>query len=414
MERTPALRAVSPHEAGFDAAALDHVDTVMRRGLDDVFPAAALLVARYGQIVFHRAYGYLDPETRRLPTQTETLFDLASLTKLFTTTAFLTLVEQGRASLDTPVAKVLPEFGGVRAIGPTEDPLNKTSVPTDPAFSGQYVDTRQVTFKHLLTQTSGLAAWRSLYRENGVEVTAVPLPHRVTAEKRRRRVAAIHESYGFAYPPGQRLVYSDLGSILLGESVAFLANESLDATVRNAILEPLGLTRTTYNPLANGFLVDQIVPTEFCAWRQRRCVGEVHDENAASLGGVAGHAGLFSPAWDVAVLGQTYLNMGTYGGARVLNAETVAEATRVHVNFNDSPRGLGWLQRSQTGSSSGRFFGSRSYGHTGFTGTSLWIDPDRALLVSLLTNRVYHGRDSDGILRFRPRLHDAIAQAIRE
>jgi CubicO group peptidase (beta-lactamase class C family) len=388
------------------------IEAVMHSGLDAVFPAAVLLVARQARVVFHRAYGHLDPEARQRPTRTDSLFDLASVTKLFTATAFMTLVEAGRVALDTPVADVLDEFGGVRPIAETEDPLARTMVPADPTFAGQEVDTWRVTFWHLLTHTSGLAAWRSLYRENGEDEGNVPLPHQVSAEKRARRVAAIHHSYGFAYPPGARLVYSDLGFILLGEAVARLAGTSLEAYVRRAVLEPLGLASTTYNPLANGVPADRIVPTEMCAWRRRRCTGEVHDENAASLGGVAGHAGLFSTAWDVAALGQTYLNGGSYDGVRILSSATVGEMTRPQVNFDDNPRGLGWLQRSEAGSSSGRLFGPRSYGHTGFTGTSLWVDPDRELVVVLLTNRVYGGRDPEGIVGFRPRLHDAVVEAM--
>lgn len=398
------------------------IEAVMRSGLDAVFPAAVLLVARQGGVVLHRAYGTLDPETCRRPTQTDSLFDLASVTKLFTATAFMTLVEAGRVALNTPVADVLAEFGGVRPIAETEDPLAKTVVAADPALAGQEVDARQVTFWHLLTHTSGLAAWRSLYRENGEDGDDVPLPHQVSAEKRARRVAVIHGLYGFAYPPGERMVYSDLGLILLGEAIARLAGTSLDAYVRQTVLEPLGLTHTTYNPLASGVPADQIVPTELCTWRRRRCRGEVHDENAASLGGVAGHAGLFSTAWEVAILGQMYLNGGTYGGARLLLPETVAEMTRVQactersegIHVDDNPRGLGWLQRSEGWSSSGRWFGPRSYGHTGFTGTSLWIDPDRELLVVLLTNRVYQGRDPEGIVDFRPRLHDAVVEALQD
>jgi CubicO group peptidase (beta-lactamase class C family) len=309
---------------------------------------------------------------------------------------------------------VLPEFNGVRAIAPTEDPISKTPVPADPAFAGQEIAAFRVTFWHLLTHTSGLAAWRSLYRENGDEGGNIPLPHHVSAEKRGRRVSAIHSRYGFAYPPGEKMVYSDLGVILLGEAVARLAGTSLQACVQGSLLQPLGLTHTTYNPLASGFRPEQIVPSEFCAWRGRRCIGEVHDENAASLGGVAGHAGLFSTALEVAVLGQTYLNGGSYGKVSILSPETVAAMTRQHVNFADNPRGLGWLQRSQEWSSSGRFFSPRSYGHTGFTGTSLWVDPMRELVVVLLTNRVYFGRDPAGIVDFRPRLHDAVFQALRE
>ena len=409
---TPTLHPVAPQKANSDPGGLACVDAVLRSGLGTVFPAAVLLVARRGVVVLHRAYGHLDPETRQRPTRTDSLFDLASVTKLFTATAFMTLVEAGRVALDTPVADVLTEFTGVRPIGPTKDPLAKTTVPVDPAFAGQKVDARQVTFWHLLTHTSGLTAWRSFYRENGEQGDGVPLPHQVSAEKRAQRIAAIHGLYGFAYLPGARMVYSDLGIILLGEAVARLAGTSLEAYVRRAVLEPLGLAHTTCNPLANGIPSKQIVPTELCAWRQRRCIGEVHDENAASLGGVAGHAGLFSTAREVAVLGQTYLSGGCYGSARILLPETVAEMTRVQVNFEDNPRGLGWLQRSQGWSSSGRLFGPRSYGHTGFTGTSLWVDPDRALVVALLTNRVYYGRDPAAIVDFRPRLHDAVVEAI--
>jgi CubicO group peptidase (beta-lactamase class C family) len=399
---------------GLDPAGLDRVDTVVRDGLGTIFPAASLLVAWRGSVILHRAYGYLDPETRQHPTHTDSLFDLASLTKLFTTTAFMTLVEAGRVKLDTPVSDVLPEFGGVRFIGPAEDPLSKTPLPADPAFAGQAVDASQVTFWHLLTHTSGLAAWRSLSKENGEQSPDVPLPHQVSGEKRNRRIAAIHDRYGFSFPPGQRVLYSDLGVILLGEAGARLAGTSLEAYLHRAVLDPLGLSHTTFNPLTHGVSPQSIVPTEFCAWRRRRCVGEVHDENAASLGGVAGHAGLFSTAWEVAVLGQTYLNRGTYGDAGILSPETVAEMTREQVNFDDNPRGLGWLQRSQGWSSSGRFFSPHSYGHTGFTGTSLWVDPMRELVVALLTNRVYYGRDPEGIAEFRPRFHDAVAHAIRD
>jgi CubicO group peptidase (beta-lactamase class C family) len=386
----------------------------MRAGLDQVFPAAALLVARNGSAVLHRAYGYLDPETRRRPVDRESLFDLASLTKLFTVTAFMTLVDRCIVTLHTSVAEVLTEFNGVRPIGSTEDPISKTTVPVDPAFANREVDARRVTFWHLLTHTSGLAAWRSLYRENGDEGNNVPRPHHVSRAARVRRVGAIHERYGFAYPPGQRVVYSDLGIILLGEAVSRLSGIGLEAYVNQAVFEPLRLTHTMYNPLAKSIPVESIVPTEFCAWRRRRCIGEVHDENAASLAGVAGHAGLFSTARDVATLGQMYLNDGLYGGRRVLSRELVTEMTRVQVDSDDNPRGLGWLQRSRGWSSSGQLFGPHSYGHTGFTGTSLWVDPDRNLLVALLTNRVYYGRDPAGIADFRPRLHDAVVSALRE
>ncbi len=389
----------------------ERVDAVMREGTGRVFPAAVLLVAWRGTVLVQRAYGYLDPETRRWPVREGSLFDLASLTKLFTATAFMTLVEAGRVSLDVPLADVLPKFRGTRVIGPSQDPKSGRIVPPDPAFAGREVDLRTITFRHLLTHTSGLAAWRGLYREDGTEGERVPLPHLVSPQVRARRIAAVYRC-DLAYPPGERVVYSDLGIVLLGEAIARLADMSLDAYVRQAVLERLGLVRTTFNPLACGVSRDEIVPTEVCAWRRRRCWGEVHDENAASLGGVAGHAGLFSTAWEVAVLGQTFLNGGAYGDVRLLSAETVAEMTREQARYGGLSRGLGWALRAREGSSSGRLFGPRSYGHTGFTGTSLWVDPDRELVVVLLTNRVYYGRDPAGIMAFRPRLHDAVVEAM--
>jgi len=413
-----ALYSVVSSEAGCDPAGLAHVDVVMRSGMDHVFPAAVLHIRRAGAVVYEQAYGYLDPEVRRRPTRSDDLFDLASLTKLFTATAFMTLVEDGRVSLDTPVAEVLPEFAGMRSIGSTEDALSKTIVPPDPQFAGQEVDASTITFWHLLTHTSGLAAWRSLYREGGKEGQAAPLPHRIPAALRVRRIAAIYGDGvqdGFAYPPGARVIYSDLGFILLGEAVARLAGVSLEMYLRQAVLEPLGLRTTTYNPLANGFSPEQIVPTEFCAWRRRRCIGEVHDENSAGLSGVAGHAGLFSTAAEVAALGQLYLNRGVYNEMRLLQPETVAEMVCVQVGGNeDNPRGLGWLRRSSGYSSSGRLFGPHSFGHTGFTGTSLWVDPDRELVVALLSNRVYYGRHPQPIMDFRPRLHDAVVMSMAE
>jgi len=388
------------------------VDAVMQQGLNAVYPAAVLLVARDGGVAMHRAYGYLDAETCQEPTQRDSLFDLASVSKLFTATAFMTLVQAGCVTLRTPIPEVLSELEGLRPVGPTQDPLTKEKVPADPAFAGTQVDTREVTFWHLLTHTSGLAAWRSLYQVNGDPGRPVPMPHEVSPEIRTRRIAAILHHYDFAYPPEQRLVYSDLGLILLGEAIARLSGMPLDRYVRRSVLQPLGLTRTTYNPLAHGVPPTEIAATEHCAWRKRRCIGEVHDENAASLGGVAGHAGLFSTAWEVAVLGQMYLNSGCCGGVRVLRSELVDQMTHHQADWQDNPRGLGWMLRSQSGSSSGQWFSPSSYGHTGFTGTSLWIDPERALIVVLLTNRVYSGRDPTGIARLRPLLHDAVIEAL--
>ncbi len=391
------------------------VTRILEEGTGRAAPAIALHVRHLGQTAFEGAYGVLDPDQAGLPTPPNALFDLASVTKLFTATAFMRLVEAGSARLDQPVCEIIPEFGGTRPIGGAEDPISKQPTPPDPAYAGTEVDARQVTFRHLLTHTSGLAAWRSIYRAAG---PAPPPPGhpmgRPTVEERIRRGIQAICAYPFAYPPGESLIYSDLGLILLGEAIARLTGRRLDHAMRMLVLDPLGMADAGFRPLdmPHRAEVSRCVPTEFCAWRRRRLRGEVHDENAAGLGGVAGHAGLFATAEQVARLGQLYLDEGRWQGMQLLASETVQEMTREQVRFGENVRGLGWMRRSPTGSSSGQHFGPNSFGHTGYTGTSLWVDPDRQLVVSLMTNRVYYGRDPRAITSFRPAVHDAIVQTI--
>jgi len=374
----------------------------MRSGLGSVFPTAVLLVAWRGDVVFHRAYGWLDPESHRRPAQPDSMFDLASLTKIFTATAFMTLVQAGAVTLDTAVGEVLSEFSGVRPISSYFDAHTKKPVPPDPAFAGRLVDADKITFRHLLTHTSGLPPWWNLC----ANVDSANLPAALPAD----RLGNFFKTIGFAYPTGQRIVYSDLGFILLGEAIARLSGLSFQAYLQKAVLKPMNLQNTTANPLRKGIDVNTIAPTEFCRWRQRRCVGQVHDENAACLGGIAGHAGLFSTAWDVAALGGMYLG---FGETSILSPDTIREMTRTQVSINGARRGLGWLLPNRNGRTPvGNKVPSDSYGHTGFTGTSLWIFPGHELVVVLLTNRVYYGRDDTGIANFRPRLHEAVIAAL--
>jgi CubicO group peptidase (beta-lactamase class C family) len=215
----------------------------------------------------------------------------------------------------------------------------------------------------------------------------------------------------FAYPLGVELTYSDLGYILLGEALARLSGRSLDLALSDLVLAPLGLAFVGFNPPLN--CLARIPPTGLCAWRGRRLHGHVHDENAAKLGGVAGHAGLSGTAWSVSVLGQCYLNGGEYGGVRLMSPALVTQMTREQVRSHGTRRGLGWLLQSQHTSSAGRFLGSRAFGHTGFTGSSIWADPDLELLAVALTNRVYYGRDATAIASFRSHLHDTIVEAAK-
>ncbi len=364
----------------------------MRKALGRVFPAAVLLVKRNGRTQLHRAYGHLDPEAREQPTRLDTRFDLASLTKLFTATAFLVLVDAGRVGLDQPVAEVLPEFRGPRPIRPFADPLRPGRKIAVVPLTDATVDAGRVTFRHLLTHTSGLPAWNPLYRRGSPQAVMQ---------------AALRSD--FSYPTGTRVLYSDLGFILLGEAIVRITGRPLDVALRELVLEPLGLQATGFRPRNTASASQNVAPTGYCPWRGRWLRGEVHDENAAALGGMAGHAGLFGTAADVAALGQLYLDGGKLGDARLLRGETASEAVREQAHFSGERRGWGWMLRPEEGEAScGRFFSPRSYGHTGFTGTSLWVDPEAGLVVALLTNRVYYGRDPVAIKAFRPALHEAV------
>ena len=407
------LSALAPAQA---VAALppDAIDAVMREGLARCFPAAQVLVSRGGLVLWHRAYGAADLDS---------LFDLASVTKLYTATAFFSLVGEGLTRLGDPVASVIPEFAalgvdadGLRPVDASDDPETWGVRPAEAAFAGVRVDPRRVTFWHLLTHTGGLAPWPMTFRKVG----PIPPPAGVADpdERARRRQAALEIvcAHPFAGPPDSGIRYSDQGLILLGEAVARLHGAPLDAAIAGRVLRPLGLETTTFNPVLAGYRLERIVPTEFDArWRGRRCHGEVHDENAAGLGGVAGHAGLFSTAREVARFGQAWLDCVLTGeaGALPAPAHLAREAVREQVADGELRRGLGWqLKAGGDYSSMGKLMSADSFGHTGYTGTSLFIDPTRALVVACLTNRVYGGRDPEPITAFRPALHDAIVEAV--
>lgn len=379
------------------------LDGILTQAAGTVAPTIVCQVERGGERLFERAYGWLNPASQSRPTTPDAIFDLASLTKLFTTTTFLRLVDAGRMRVDQPVIDVLPEFGGERIIGGAEDPISKQPLPADPRWSGQIVDASAITFRHLLTHTSGLPAWRSLFRICG----SAPAPEPMSdAEIARRHAAALAAIVGFPfiYPPGADYVYSDIGLILLGFAVERLYGRRLDEAIRALVSDPLGLG-VLFNP--DPTLHSRIAPTEDDPWRGRRLRGEVHDENAAGLGGIAGHAGLFGTAADLCRLGRLYLNQGE----DLLSPAMVDESIREQIVSADGVRrGLGWLLRSDLDPSCSAAFGPRSFGHTGYTGTSLWCDPERDLVVALLTNRVYNGRAPEGILALRPQVHQAVIE----
>jgi CubicO group peptidase (beta-lactamase class C family) len=297
-----------------------------------------------------------------------TLWDLASLTKVVgLTSAMLQLVAQGRVHLDAPVQQYLPEFAG----------------------AGK----ERVTVRHLLTHTGGLTSWRPLHKEAVSPDSAVAL--------------ALATALDTA--PGIQMVYSDLGLIILGKVVERVTVQTLDRYLAEHVFHPAGMMETMYNPPVA--LRSRIAPTEIDSWRGRHLRGEVHDENAFALGGVAGHAGLFSSAEDLARFARLYLNRGMLDGRRILDSVNVERFT----TWQDSARhnrALGWMKPRTPGWFGGTLMSSRAYGHTGFTGTSLYIDPDHDVFVILLSNRVNPTRMNAKVGRVRHRLADGVMSVV--
>jgi CubicO group peptidase (beta-lactamase class C family) len=366
------------------------IQAIMLDAVPRMAPAAQLVVRWRGEPVLEHSYGWLDPETRLHPVDATTLFDLASISKLFVATTFMRLVDAGAVTLDQPISSVISEFQGQRPIQPYEDPLTPGGWISVAQPNG-FVDVGAITFRHVLSHSSGLPAWRPLFRQGSREA----------AQQMALTTAC-------AYPTGTQIVYSDIGLILLGLAIERLTDAPLDQVVAERVTGPLGFSRTRYLALGKDHPLDNVVPTEMCGWRGRRVTGEVHDENAASLGGVAGHAGIFSTAADVAAFGQVFLD----GGQPLLRADTVIDMTREQASHGSLRRGLGFVLWSNDPESSGNPFGQQAFGHTGFTGTSLWIDPQRSLLVALLTNDVYYGRMGREIGSLRVALHSKVVEAI--
>lgn len=353
------------------AERLSNIDRVVRRGLSaGGYPGAAVVIGRRGAAVFERGYGHLGWGAGSPAVNVdETIYDLASLTKVVgTTTAAMILYDEGRLDLDAPVASIIPAFGG----GAKD----------------------RVTVRQLLTHHSGLPAGKQLWR----------------LALSREQARSIVLSTPLACNPGDCFVYSDLGADVLGWVIETISGQGLDQFLAERVFTPLGMADTRFNPAPG--LVSRIAPTEVNPPRGYPLKGEVHDENAFALGGVAGHAGLFSTASDLAVFATMMLNGGVYDGVRIVSDTTVARFTTRAAGT----RALGWDTADGDGGS-GEYLSPRAYGHTGYTGTSLWIDPDRDMFVVLLTNRVHAARarrPAKVIADVRADLADAAALAVVE
>lgn len=345
-----------------------------------VFPGAVVLVARRGIVAWHQAFGHAQVIPAPRPMRADTIFDLASLTKVIgTLPGALHLWQGGAYTLDTPVDSILPEYAG--------------------APHGR------VTIRQLLSHTAGFVSWRALYlsisnREQVLQaILQIPLQH----------------------VPGTTVEYSDLGIILLGFAMERVANARLDAFLSQVVFRPLELTETTYTPPKAWWPRCAATEVGHAYERQKLAdasgrkpdradviCGEVHDGNAYyAMEGVAAHAGLFSTAWEVGTVALQWIRPSSF-----LTDHVIQEATRLQTSgAQGTPRGLGWILHHAEA-----FFaalGPRSFGHTGFTGTSIAIDPDADLLVVLLTNRVHPRADNTLILEFRRRFHEMVARAVR-
>ncbi len=340
------------------------------------FPACSLAVTFRGELAAHKALGRFTYDLASPLVATTTLFDLASLTKVVaTTTMAMLLYERGVLDLEAPVTAIVPEFAEGLCPEGNHD-----------------VQRREVTLRMLLAHSSGLPAYEKLF---------------LRAPTRDELLRA-----SFTTPltatPGSRAEYSDIGFIILGVALERLADESLDAFCQREIFGPLGMASTTFNPAP--VLKDSIPPTaDDRNFRHRIIQGEVQDENASVLGGVAGHAGPFSTAGDLAVFAHAMLN----GGHPILRASTIDLFTRRESAPEGTSRALGWDTPSAP-SQSGKYFSPRSFGHLGYTGTSLWIDPERLLSITLLTNRTWPDCQNQAIKQVRPALHDAVVEALEK
>ncbi|MBX9929710.1 MAG: serine hydrolase [Gemmatimonadaceae bacterium] len=361
----------SPRSVGMSAERLETIDRVVQRGITaGGYPGATVVIGRKGAAVWSKGYGRQAwGADSPAATPDRTIYDLASLTKVVaTTTMAMILFDQGKLDLDAKVQTYLPQW------------------------EGRWKE--DVTVRMLLTHRGGLPAGRDLWR-----ITDSP-------------DAARTEVLGTAlvYRPGSQYIYSDLGADLLGMLCEAIAGERADTFLATRVFEPLGMTSTGFRPGLD--VRERVAPTEVSPPRGYPVQGEVHDENAYALGGVAGHAGLFGTASDLAIFAQMMLNGGEYDGVRVVKASTVELFTQRAAGS----RALGW-EMAEGRHGAGVYLSPLAFGHVGFTGTSLWIDPARELFVILLTNRVHAARarrPATVIADVRSDLADAAALAVMD
>ena len=356
------------------------IKDLLEKGAEEgVFPGAELIVVRSGEIVFLEATGHRSLIPERRPMETGTIFDLASLTKpLATTLALMKLVDQGILNLDQPLMTLLPK--------PLPD------------------DKQSITLRLLLCHSAGFVDWKPFYLD------LVNYDHKKRKGVLRRRI--LQEP--LSYVPGDQTLYSDLGFMILEWVLEKASGMPLPQYIEQHFYGPLSLQKTFFieGNRQDQYPIHDFAPTEACPWRTKVLQGEVHDENAHALGGYSGHAGLFGTAEEVYEI--VTLLREHYLGIRqdYLNPETVRTFFTRQTKTEGSTWALGWDTPSLKDSSSGRFFSENSVGHLGFTGTSVWMDLEKDVVVILLTNRIHPTRENVKIRAFRPTLHDTIMETL--
>jgi|YNPBryunderm2012_1023409.scaffolds.fasta_scaffold00045_31 CubicO group peptidase (beta-lactamase class C family) len=373
------LPAARPEEVGMDLRRLSLVDNLINEAIERKdFPGAVLLVSRHGKVVWRKAYGHSQLVPEPAPMSPDLIFDLASLTKpVATATAIMILVERGRIRLWDRVATYIPEF--------------------TPYLEEKGVAGEDARLFHLLTHTSGLPPYtdpKEVASKYGDPCSTEDLVRHIGGLRKESR-------------PGEKFNYSCLNYIVLAQIVKLVTGENLSEFCRQNIFEPLQMRSTFFNPPDE--VKKKCVPTEVMQGQPLR--GVVHDPLARLQGGISGNAGLFSTADDLAVFCQMMLNKGEFRGKRILSPLAVERMTEIFPRLDFAGRGFGWDLNSDYATVRGDLFGYQSYGHSGYTGTSIWVDPETATAVIFLTNRV-HPDDKGEIIAMRSKIANVVAASI--
>lgn len=347
------------------------VSSLINKAIDDkVFPGCVFLVFYRREIIIHKGFGHFNYDENTKRVIKKTIYDLASLTKVLATVpAIMIIKDSGEIDLDKRISYYLSKFKGKHK--------------------------SRVKIRNLLSHSSGLPSWKPLFGSSYDKESLLENIYKVPLE----------------YVPDEKCDYSDLGFILLGEIIEKITNLRLDKFCKKHIYEPLNMKCTFFCPPKR--IWEDIPPTEYCRWRRRVIQGEVHDENAYTMKGVSGHAGLFSNVQDIEKFCKMMLNLGAFNKKQLIHPKTILEFTTREKNINDCKWALGWRVFMGENDIMGSFFSDYSFGHSGFTGTSIWIDPEKDFFSILLSNRTYPSRENKKILEFRPIIHNEILKYIR-